>query len=81
MRLFQEIQQLPEVIVSFSGKPDDERTADAQLRAHTSPLMDAGEGIFRRSRSLHLFKYALTAVLERDVEVRQNPILLGDEIE
>ena len=57
------------------GKADDERAADRDLGADRAPRADALELALARRRALHELQDARARVLERHVEVGQDPAL------
>ncbi len=71
--LTQPVEQQREIRLRLAGEADDERAAQRDVRAHFAPPVDAFERVLGVRRTLHQLQHARTAVLERDVEVRQDP--------
>ncbi len=71
-RFPQPVEQQFEIRLSLAGEADDERAAQRDVGAHFTPAVNALERVLGVRRTLHELEHARAAVLERDVEVRQD---------
>src|SRR5690606_10712582 len=73
--LAQEIQQFLERGLGRAGEADDEGAADREFRADVAPAGDPLTHPVDRAGPLHQLQDPRAGVLERDVQVRQQPAL------
>ena len=72
------IEQLLEILFSLARETDDESTSQGEVRADLAPGFYAGQRVFRGRRPLHQLENFSAAVLEGDIQVRQQ-FSLGHE--
>ena len=71
-------EQLLELGLGLPRETDDEGAAKDQVRADTPPLTQPVERTLGGCGPLHTLQYGRTAMLKRDVEIRQN-LALGHQ--
>ena len=73
--MLDEREQFLELAFCFAGKADDERRANGEFRADRTPSANPLEIVLRVRRPFHQLENARARVLERNVEIRQQPSL------